>query len=47
MIEDDINIELPNPYSLRVIGHARDDFEQVVHGILHKHGTQVTSGSGK
>jgi putative lipoic acid-binding regulatory protein len=46
MMDDDINFELPNPYSLRVIGHAREDFEQIVHGILHKHGSKVTSGSG-
>jgi putative lipoic acid-binding regulatory protein len=46
MKEDDINFEYPHPYSLRVIGHARDDFEQIVHEILHKHGTQVTSGTG-
>lgn len=43
-MDEDINLELPNPYSLRVIGHAREDFEQIVHGILHKHGTQITPG---
>jgi putative lipoic acid-binding regulatory protein len=45
-MDDEINTELPSPYSLRVIGHNRDDFEQIVHEILHRHGTQVISDSG-
>jgi uncharacterized protein len=40
-------IEYPYSYSLRVIGHAREDFEQTVHGILNKHGTQVASKGEK
>lgn len=39
---DDKNpIQHPYPYSLRVIGHASEDFERIVLGIFDKHGTQI------
>jgi putative lipoic acid-binding regulatory protein len=40
-MDPDIGSEYPYLYSLRVIGHARDDFEPTIHGILRKHGTQA------
>jgi putative lipoic acid-binding regulatory protein len=45
-MDEHTSIEFPYYYSLRVIGHSHEDFEQTIHAILHRHGTQFLDPEG-